>query len=164
MNAEEPKEQREPARLVELQPLNLKPLPDRHLPIPEEDPPHRCLQCDYILTGLVSRRCPECGTPFKLRAPHRTPTIGGQDRTAILSDRIAFRGGILLLIAGTVAPMISLDGSDSFSVPLRFLMVGCGMLILTVAFAYKSFFQRTWPEAMLLAGLSSVALATLLVF
>lgn len=28
------------------------------------DIPLRCMQCDYNLTGLTTRRCPECGTPF----------------------------------------------------------------------------------------------------
>ena len=163
MNAEEP-EDREPARLVELQPLNLKPPPDRNLPIPEADPPQCCLQCDYILTGLVSRRCPECGTPFKLRAVPRSLLIERQDRVAIQSDRIAFRGGIVLLLAGTVAPMIVHSSGNGLSGPIPFWMAGCGMMILAAAFSYKSIFHRTWPEAMLLAGLGSAALATLLIF
>ena len=162
MNAEQPQE-REPAKLVELQPLDLEQPPPRHLPVPE-NPPLHCLQCGYNLTGLVSRRCPECGTHFKVRSLPRPATIEEQDRTAIHSDRIAFRGGILLLIVGTVAPMVFLDGSGGSSVSLRFLMVGCSAIILTTACIYKGFFQRTWPEAMLLAGLGSATLAALLIF
>jgi hypothetical protein len=26
--------------------------------------PRRCVSCDYLLIGLCSPRCPECGTPF----------------------------------------------------------------------------------------------------
>lgn len=29
--------------------------------------PTRCLNCGYIITGIKSRRCPECGTPFSDR-------------------------------------------------------------------------------------------------
>lgn len=28
---------------------------------------NRCVECDYLLIGLTSRRCPECGQPFELR-------------------------------------------------------------------------------------------------
>jgi hypothetical protein len=27
--------------------------------------PPKCEKCDYLLTGLVEPRCPECGTPFE---------------------------------------------------------------------------------------------------
>jgi hypothetical protein len=64
---------------IEMEPLHLRevsryaaysaPLPGSHLvdtgPIPEK-PEHRCPKCDYILAGLTSRRCPECGEPYTL--------------------------------------------------------------------------------------------------
>lgn len=34
-------------------------------PVPQH-PVHLCPNCDYNLTGLTSRRCPECGEPFSL--------------------------------------------------------------------------------------------------
>lgn len=40
----------------------------RHKPIPTPtklDRPMRCRQCFYVLTGLPSNRCPECGAEFK---------------------------------------------------------------------------------------------------
>ena len=38
----------------------------------KEDPYNRCLQCGYILRGLVEPRCPECNTPFE---PTRSPPV-----------------------------------------------------------------------------------------
>ncbi len=32
-----------------------------------EFPEHRCPTCDYNLTGLTARRCPECGRAFTMR-------------------------------------------------------------------------------------------------
>ncbi len=37
-------------------------------------PPGHCESCGYDLTGNVSGRCPECGTPVKAPAPHRETT------------------------------------------------------------------------------------------
>lgn len=39
------------------------PMPGDGQPIPAELN-LRCVQCGYLLTGLVNRVCPECGTPF----------------------------------------------------------------------------------------------------
>ena len=71
----EPDERREPPP-IEMQPLHLQNVA-RHIgsalpgqavdvgPVPQI-PEHRCPNCDYILAGLTSRRCPECGEPFTL--------------------------------------------------------------------------------------------------
>lgn len=32
-------------------------------------PPGHCLTCGYNLTGNISGRCPECGTPIKVTGP-----------------------------------------------------------------------------------------------
>jgi len=54
-------------------------------PIPER-PLHLCPCCDYNLTGMRSRRCPECGEPFNIRdARHRAIECSQQMR----EDRIA---------------------------------------------------------------------------
>ena len=37
---------------------------DLRISIREEEP--RCAKCDYLLRGLMSDRCPECGTPIRL--------------------------------------------------------------------------------------------------
>ena len=34
---------------------------------PQTRPPWECRQCGYLLFGLTSPRCPECGTSFDLR-------------------------------------------------------------------------------------------------
>jgi hypothetical protein len=38
---------------------------------PKGPKPGHCHKCDYDLTGNTSGRCPECGTPFDLKAPDR---------------------------------------------------------------------------------------------
>ena len=51
-------------------PIRLKPLVPRlkrAAPVPSW-PAHLCPRCDYDLTGLTSRRCPECGAAFTLVA------------------------------------------------------------------------------------------------
>ena len=67
-----------PKPALELEPLKVSHTP-RHVeqvnqglgtiapevPVPAH-PLHLCPNCDYNLTGLRSRRCPECGEPFAL--------------------------------------------------------------------------------------------------
>ncbi len=70
------------------------------LPIPAY-PVHLCPNCDYNLTGLTSRRCPECGEPFDLRdaryqATRQMPGVRRFYRKATI-DRWAGRiSGVLL--------------------------------------------------------------------
>lgn len=66
---------------IELEPISSEPMPQRNLgqfpdarteaqagthAIPPK-PLHLCPACDYNLTGLTARRCPECGEPFTLQ-------------------------------------------------------------------------------------------------
>ncbi len=180
MNAEEPKKQREPAKLVELQPLDEAPLPPRHVgksgefvvgldgdygrPVPER-PPHLCPECDYNLTGLVSRRCPECGTPFTLsearhHADGSSPATQRDLRSARF-ERIFFYGGLALLVGGMVTPMVIPWGGVARIMALRFWMTVLTILILTVAWVFKSALDWGWADCMALAGLLSLAFAVL---
>ena len=179
MSAEQP-EDREPARLVELQPLDEAPLPPRHVgksgevvvgldgdygrPVPEQ-PLHLCPECDYNLTGLVSRRCPECGTPFTLsearyHADGFSPAAQ-RDRRSVRLDRIFFYGGLVLLVGGMVTPMVIPWGGVARIVRLRFWMAVLTILILTIAWVYKSALDRPWSDGMALAGLLSVGFVVL---
>ena len=175
MNAEQPKE-REPARLIELQPLDEVPPPPRHVgksgevvaglagdhgrPVPEQ-PLHLCPECDYNLTGLVSRKCPECGTPFTLSEARRHADgfspAAQRDRRSARLDRIFFYGGLVLLVAGMVTPMVIPWGGVARIVALRFWMFVLTILILTVAWVFKSALDRPWSDGMIMAGLLSLA-------
>jgi len=44
-------------------PLDTPPMPQEGRPIPPALN-LRCVTCGYSLTGLITRVCPECGTPF----------------------------------------------------------------------------------------------------
>jgi len=179
MNAEQPGE-REPADLVELQPLDEAPPPPRHVgkrgevvvglagdygrPVPEQ-PPHLCPECDYNLTGLISRRCPECGTPFTLsearwHADGFSPATM-RDQRSVRLDRIFFHGGLVLLVAGMVTPMVVPWQGFGRIVALRFWMAVLTILILTITWVFKSTLDRPWSDAMVLAGLLSTAFAVL---
>lgn len=136
---------------------------DYGLPIPE-DPLHVCPECEYILTGLTSRRCPECGSPFRLsearcHAKMLSPA-GKLDKKAVLGQRIAFYAGLCLLILGTFAPMLLFPQAASLSI---FLMIFCGSVILLGAFLWKLYYQKTWSDAMLLAGIVSGTIGAILI-
>lgn len=178
MNTEDPKEQREPAKLVELQPLDEAPLPSRHVgksgeviiglggdhgrPVPEQ-PPHICPECDYNLTGLVSRRCPECGTAFTLSEARQHAgvfsLVAERDRRSVRLDRITFYSGLVLLVAGMVTPMVIPWGGYGRIVALRFWMTVLTMLILAIAWVWKSKLDRPWSDGMVFAGLLSIGFA-----
>ena len=177
MNAEEPRE-RKPARLVELQPLDEAPLPPRHVgksgevvvglagdygrPVPEQ-PPHLCPECDYNLTGLVSRRCPECGTPFTLPEARRHAGVfspaAQNERRSVRLDRMFFYGGLVLLVAGMVTPMVIPWQGVARIVALRFWMTMLTILILAISWIYKSKLDRPWSDGMVFAGLLSMGFA-----
>ena len=58
--------------LNEVKPENQQGLP-KHGPSPA-DAHLRCLECDYDLTGLINRVCPECGEAFDVAETARTNT------------------------------------------------------------------------------------------
>lgn len=64
-------------------------------PIPEK-PAHICPSCDYNLTGLTSRRCPECGEEFLLyEARWHAVEIGAQGEEI---RRVRRRNKVLLIL------------------------------------------------------------------
>lgn len=79
------------------------------VPVPA-DPPHHCPACDYNLTGLYSRRCPECGRPFRLfeaRLERWPPTPEMvQDRREARHDRWRMILGATLTLVGYLAPVV----------------------------------------------------------
>jgi len=79
-------------------------------PVPAA-PLHVCPGCRYVLTGLTTRRCPECGAPFTLRDA-RSAAQGGkgsfarEDIRAIRVARICLIAGAVMLIAGFGMPAV----------------------------------------------------------
>lgn len=73
-----------------------------------EAPPHLCPYCDYILTGLTSRRCPECGEEFTLAEARRRWSELSEGtliaRRFIRHEKIALWVGLGMIVGGVVAP------------------------------------------------------------
>jgi hypothetical protein len=105
---------------IELEPLAVPPprpegdspasQPAGEPPIPQR-PLHACPHCDYNLTGLTSRRCPECGEPFTIaeaRARGFELSAGGQEyRKSLRADRAVLLLGLALMAFGLGFPCIS---------------------------------------------------------
>ena len=83
-----------------------------------------CTKCGYGLTGLSSRRCPECGQPFKPRQ-----TWEANRRPKYLSVPISKEELIVGLVGGGIAALLCWGGGPfSFLVPLTFavfLILSC---------------------------------------
>lgn len=76
-------------------------------PIPAH-PLHVCPTCDYNLTGLTSRRCPECGEPFTLIDARRTAidkSFGWSTRLRMLPqwERARLLVGVALTVISILA-------------------------------------------------------------
>jgi hypothetical protein len=169
----------EPKERVELEPLVTRATPLRHVersqasathppgevgsPVPAT-PLHECPQCGYNLTGLTSRRCPECGEPFTLSEARRQGSLSSprtkRDMGVARANRLGLRVGIALQLAGVIVPVIVLANGGRRG---QLFFVGIGLSILTIACLVKGYFEMTWSDAMLAAGLVSATLATMLV-
>ncbi len=163
---------------VELEPLSLHPESPRYVPgneraprvdgdygqgIPEK-PLHVCPECDYILTGLTSRRCPECGTPFTLakarqRAIELTPK-GREDTQAIRAEQIMLYVGVGLLLLSTLGPIVWHGMGTTLG---GFWLVSVNATIVVVACMMKGYFDLRWGSAILCAGLVTAGIAALVV-
>ncbi len=87
-------------------------------PVPSH-PLHFCPNCDYNLTGLTSRRCPECGEQFTLTDARRTAidkSLGRFTRLRMLPqwERARFLVGVGLTVISILAVnFIHLGGGRS---------------------------------------------------
>ena len=159
--------QEEPAKLrIELEPVvygvsEVAPEPPpREEPIPER-PLHLCPSCDYNLTGLTARRCPECGKPFTLRqAKDRGLGILDEkeyDLLAIQRERRMLRLGVALIVFGFVCPWIAFCvGASSSSAPASIRSwfmyyfaapVGCALMLLC------RYWDQSWSRTMMTVGI-----------
>lgn len=138
------------------------------IPVPEE-PLHLCPTCDYNLTGLTARRCPECGEPFTLpdaRDRGVEKSIGYHRYFATERyEQWKYRIGWLLIFVGFLMPVLLFRPSGRPAWGLR----GGGMIFLTpilLAFAcfYKVIRDTTWADAILVAGLGAALLGAAITF
>lgn len=165
---------------VELEPLVTRAAPLRHVersspsathpsdgvgsPVPDR-PLHECPTCAYILTGLTSRRCPECGEPFTLSEARRQGSLRSprtqEDLRAVRAHRLLLALGVFLQLAGLLVPMGVLIGAWRGG---QLLLCAVSLSIFTFAFLVRGHFALSWTAAMLAAGIVSASLAAMLIF
>jgi hypothetical protein len=107
-------------------------------PIPEEWG-LRCVNCGYDLTGLVERRCPECGEPFDV-----IPTLRANERSTwayILANRcspISYPLFLLLRRFGVPVPTLEWllrSGDIVYYTVLAVMGLTLALLVLVQTFA-----------------------------
>lgn len=134
------------------------------LPVPAQ-PLHLCPNCDYNLTGLVSRRCPECGDSFTLsEARHRAIETSEEIRSFVRATKW-YGGrralGIALIVASFA--VINWVPPSSFVVVRRYAggfitMAGAMMLwfiliSLAIGGILRFYFEVSWASVFLAIGL-----------
>jgi len=135
-------------------------------PVPP-NPLHLCPNCDYELTGLMSRRCPECGEEFtlveaRIRAFEKSEGV----RRWMVSDRVlTFKlwTGIALIVLsvwlqnfarGSVAGWLGLNMSFRGCLMLVFMIpLGFGAILFRVA-RDKPWSALVWWSGLVAMGLS----------
>lgn len=174
---------------IELEPLDTEPLPQRKVvQFPDArtesgqdtyavpgHPLHLCPNCDYNLTGLTSRRCPECGEPFTL---HDARMRGIDTSEAVRGLRVRVRWGqarvgiglALMALAFVAANSVRLSGVmgptigplNRFTLPGVFILIVTGGLLMSIVFC-KYYFELAWPNLILGIGVVVAILATVFV-
>ncbi|MBI5763351.1 MAG: hypothetical protein HZA51_07495 [Planctomycetes bacterium] len=177
-------DEKENAPRIELEPVVSETIP-RHIPeadraalaeagLPEsspipEKPLHVCPNCDYNLTGLASRRCPECGEEFTL---HEARMCGVEMSAPIQRMLRRERFEQIKAYVGSAAIVLSVwwqnvrPGSVSGWLGLQLSPRGTVMLALmpmlfVIIWGYKTVWDRSWSDAIFLAGAATGALAVL---
>ncbi|HVP13020.1 MAG TPA: hypothetical protein VMV94_17730 [Phycisphaerae bacterium] len=160
---------------IELEPLAIAPIKIEREPWPvifppeppvPQDPLHACPNCDYNLTGLISRRCPECGQPFTLidaRSHGFDLSEDGREyRRWMQTDRAILLFGIALLAFGLSCPCIQRDlftGTLQFAPSLKTWGVWIVIVpLLAFVSVVNLYYQRRWSVVLLLIGLLAAAL------
>lgn len=133
-------------------------------PVPAR-PLHLCPNCDYNLTGLIERRCPECGEPFDLadarfRGFERSED-GARVRRWEKLDWVKRGLGVAMIILGfwcpTIADAVFASGSNVLSTTaktwLMMFMVAPG----DVAFAMVALYlELGWTRTLLTLGVATM--------
>jgi hypothetical protein len=154
---------------IELEPLAIPPpTPEGELPgaQPEGEPPipqrplHLCPNCDYNLTGLTSRRCPECGEPFNLSdARERGFELSEsalEYRKWIRVDRAMQVLGLALLAFGLACPCISQDPiTKSWQVVPSLKTWSMWMVLIPLSgllILINLYYEQSWSRVLLQIG------------
>ncbi|MCZ6697597.1 MAG: hypothetical protein O7D94_01545 [Planctomycetota bacterium] len=134
-----------------------------HGPVPAS-PLHLCPSCEYELRGLLSRRCPECGTAFTLADARQKGTEKSaearQDRRVILTARLQFALGVILLSSGFIGAF-RFGTSDPL---MRWVLSVLVFTILGLVLLYKMFYPMTWSMALFVAGALTFVLSAVIVW
>ncbi len=161
----------EPARLVELESSSVVDTP-RHVihgseagvpcdgPIPQH-PPHICPYCDYNLTGLTSRRCPECGEEFTLSEARRRAfdfsTEGQKLRRAFRWETGLLWGGYGLIAFALIWPCLWYDrllGRPVFHLGFSAMfMLSLTFSGLCLALLFKLYYDWRWSWILLVLAI-----------
>ncbi len=133
---------------------------DTGAPVPAQ-PLHLCPECEYDLRGLLSRRCPECGTPFTLTGARR---VGLQylpetesDLTVARKEQIRQRIGLALFALAWIVPFIV----DPTNWQLFFTTIRI-VIILMFAAMYKVWSQQAWHKIIFVASIIAATIEGLL--
>jgi len=96
----------------------------------------RCENCGYLLTGLPTSRCPECGTPFDADALRETRLDAAKCRRR--SQRI----GMLLVGAGWGLVFVGMLSRGAIAENVA-LSLACVLFVSALAFPRPSWLMRT---------------------
>lgn len=129
---------------------------------------YRCANCDYILAGLTSRRCPECGEPFTINQALMHGLESSTElsvlHSAMRRDSVKFYAGVFMLIAAFMGPNIR-GGASLPSTPMSFR--GWSMLIFMFPLLFFTAYVRQsgdhkWSDMILIAGVIALTVGLLL--
>lgn len=132
---------------------------DGPVAVPEK-PLHLCPTCDYILTGLTSRRCPECGEAFTLSEARRRAFELSDGMKAfhrsIRYERILFALGVALIVVGFILPWVSYTrglGSSGLSInPRGWMSLLLAPVVLVMWMMLRVYYDVRWLYVVLATG------------
>jgi ribosomal protein L37E len=124
-----------------------------------------CARCGYNLTGLTSRRCPECGTPFSYLSARRILRTGREpaedSRVALIANIKLVLGGVALTFA-IAAPWAT--ATNSFEYIGALIVTWVNLLILAFGLKYLIASTMTLAEWLFRMGLLLAALVALVLW
>ncbi|RIK67616.1 MAG: hypothetical protein DCC65_05640 [Planctomycetota bacterium] len=175
---------------IELEPSTALPPPEKYVaaPQPGDDaaashayalpgrPLHLCPSCDYNLTGLTARRCPECGQPF---TPHEARMRGFETSEPMKELARRLTWGKTVVITSWTLIVIAFYCSNSFRITLSpfsvsvltwtsltstgFFMLTLTISMLIIATIIRAFFEISWTYVLLTIGVTLSIIATLFI-